>query len=142
MNLSRSLLLVVVSAAVTVPATAAFAEEPLAPRADPMPASAEPTHPRDVGMRTAGQVMVTIGATAMATGAGVWIGYAVQPRCEFCGLAGLAFGGPVLGLGVVLTAIGAPLWAVGGAEVKGDAPKAARIDLHIGASSVGLSGSF
>lgn len=136
--------------AAVVPASSALAEEtaPLAPRAASMPEAAEPTtHVRDVGMRTAGQVLVTIGATSIVAGSAVWIGYAAQDRCEFCALGGLVYGGPVVGLGVILTAIGAPLWAVGGAEVKDSdatAPKAARVDVdvQVGPSGVGVSGSF
>lgn len=136
--------------AAIVPASSALAEEtaPLAPRAASMPEAAEPTtRPRDVGMRTAGQVLVTIGATSIVAGSAVWIGYAAQDRCDFCALGGLVYGGPAIGLGVILTAIGAPLWAVGAAEVKDSdaaSPKAARVDVdvQVGPSGVGLSGSF
>lgn len=144
-SMSFALSLVAITAATAV-ATPARAEEsappPLAPTATPMSEAAAPTHPRDVGMRTAGQVLVTVGLTSVATGTAVILGFALQERCDFCGIAGLAYGGPVVGLGLILTAIGAPLWAVGGAEIPHEGPRAGRVDLHIGAGSVSVSGSF
>lgn len=72
--------------------------------------------PRSVARRTAGQVLVTIGAASFT---GALIAGIAQAGCsgDFCGLGQLLITLPLAGQGVITTAIGIPLWVSGDARV-------------------------
>ncbi|MFO0616751.1 MAG: hypothetical protein U0414_29425 [Polyangiaceae bacterium] len=141
-TLSLSFAAIAASVAIAAPAHAEeYKAPPLAPTVTTMSDSASPTHPRDVGMRTAGQVLVPIGGGAILAGTITSVYFLAQPRCEPAGSA-RSSSAPVAAGGLLLTAIGIPLWVSGAAEVPGAALRAARVDLHLGAGNVTLTGSF
>ena len=107
--------LLIASALAQDPTASAAPLETATPVSAPLPPSRELRSAR--GMKIAGQVVTGVGLAfgGFGTGLGVW-GAATTSTCEFECMGPVFLGaGAALssGVGLVLTAVGAPLWGVG-----------------------------
>ena len=64
-------------------------------------------------------------------GAAVFGGYLAEPNCEFCAFPALLIGLPILGAGVIQTAIGIPLWVSGAEKVPGSEARSSASDMPL-----------
>ena len=121
------------------PPPAAPAEQ--APPAAPVPLfRREASEPR----KLAGIVLTTLGAYHGFVGSSILLGFSLAGGGGFGTLYGLLFGGPFMADGLILTAVGIPLWVSGGQEVVGPqkAEDVWRPHVDLGPGNVGATWRF